>query len=123
MEDSYALDDRGAASDPMAAWNGEFLHVRRIHSHPARTSHHSRADPTHPGQESFDLALRRANDKILNTSGRIQMTQNTCEICHKPFNSEQELREHKQNAHPTARKEGDRPSGEQPQRRDDKIAS
>lgn len=49
------------------------------------------------------------------------MTQNTCEICHKPFNSEQELREHKRNAHPTAGTEQPS-SGEQP-RRDDKIAS
>jgi hypothetical protein len=50
---------------------------------------------------------------------------NTCKICNKNFNSEQELREHEKTAHATGRKEQDRPSGEQHQqpRRDDKIAS
>jgi hypothetical protein len=52
------------------------------------------------------------------------MTQNpnTCTICNKPFNSEQELQEHRRTAHSTERKEGDRPSGEQ-HRKEDKIAS
>lgn len=47
-----------------------------------------------------------------------------CNICNKQFNSEQELREHQRNAHPTGKKEQERPSGEhQPPRREDKIAS
>jgi hypothetical protein len=51
----------------------------------------------------------------------INMAQNICSVCHKQFNTEQELQEHQRNAHPTGKKEVDRPSGEQ--RREDKIAS
>ena len=44
------------------------------------------------------------------------MDQNTCNVCHKSFNSEQELREHQRNAHSTGtgtdKKQQDRPSGE-----------
>jgi argonaute-like protein implicated in RNA metabolism and viral defense len=50
--------------------------------------------------------------------------QNTCNICQKQFNSEQELREHQRTAHPTGKKEQGEPSGQQqPPRREDKIAS
>jgi hypothetical protein len=51
-----------------------------------------------------------------------KMAQNMCNICHKQFNTEQELQEHQRNTHPTGKKEGDRPSGEQ-HRKEDKIAS
>ena len=60
---------------------------------------------------------------------------NTCNVCNKAFNSEQELREHQRSAHPASgtgggttggsgsgRKEGGQ-SGEREERRDDKIAS
>lgn len=45
--------------------------------------------------------------------------QNTCKICNKTFNSEQELREHERNMHSTGKLQG--PGSEQGKR--DKIAS
>jgi hypothetical protein len=48
---------------------------------------------------------------------------NKCNVCNKEFNSEQELRDHQQTAHPgSARKEGGQ-SGEREPRKDDRIAS
>ena len=46
----------------------------------------------------------------------------TCSVCNKAFNSEQELRDHQQTAHPGGRKEGGQ-SGEREPRKDDRIAS
>jgi hypothetical protein len=47
----------------------------------------------------------------------------TCNVCKKAFNSEQELRDHQQTAHPTGgRKEGGQ-GGEREERKDDRIAS
>jgi hypothetical protein len=52
------------------------------------------------------------------------MTQNTCNVCNKSFNSDQELREHQRNAHGSARKEQDNnPGNEQQNPGERKIAS
>ena len=40
------------------------------------------------------------------------MDQNTCNVCNKSFNSEQELREHQRTAHAAGKKEHNNPSGE-----------
>jgi hypothetical protein len=71
-----------------------------------------------------------AQQNIFDSSRRIKMAQNTCSVCNKSFNTEEELREHQRTAHGSAqgsgKKENERPgSGEQqPQhRKEDKIAS
>jgi argonaute-like protein implicated in RNA metabolism and viral defense len=43
------------------------------------------------------------------------MDQNTCNVCNKSFNSEQELREHQRTAHSAGKKEQGGQTGEQNQ--------
>lgn len=51
------------------------------------------------------------------------MDQNTCNVCNKTFSTEQELKQHQKNAHPTGQKEQDRPDMGESHRKEDKIAS
>ena len=50
-----ALDNCSIASDPLVVGDGQLLHIRRIHSHPARLSHHHGLDPCDPGSKSGGL--------------------------------------------------------------------
>ena len=49
------MDNRGIASDPLVVGDGQFLHVGRIHSHPARLSHHYGLDSCDPGSKPGGL--------------------------------------------------------------------